>query len=144
MQSERNFLSRAREKGRKMNNKWIFCYYLNAFLSSSMLSGNAFCCFLCLGKIQQVYEWIFCLLCVFFAFSTMPFLLETFFFHGERTRKIVEGRLLLLDDSILFRLFMLKYSWCSAKNQVSFPTAKRVFLKPNVNLNFIQSTQKHS
>lgn len=58
-------LCRAKETlSREVNNKWIFCFYLNVFLSFHFHISSLFR--LCLGKIQQVTSGIFFLLCVFY------------------------------------------------------------------------------
>lgn len=130
-------------KQEKMNNKWIFCYYLNAFSLSHFLASR----FLRLGKNSTSYEWIFSS-CACFSPRMFFFLSSEFFFFFSfvflvKRRKIVEGRLLLLDDSILFRLFMIKYSWCLVFVCGFFPLAKTILLF-RLYVNFIQSTEKHS
>lgn len=105
-------------KKRKMNNKWIFCYYLNGFccltLTFLRFSRNILLQLFVFRKNSTSYEWVFHLLRVFPAFTNFFYFFSqsSLFVLGEKETKIVEGRLLLLDDSILSRLFMLKYSWC--------------------------------
>jgi hypothetical protein len=88
-------LSRETKSEQQMDFLLLFkCFFFSPFLCASSVKEGT----------QQVK---FFLLCVFFGFAAL------WVFFPIRSRwKGKERRLLLLDDSILFRLFMVKYSWC--------------------------------
>lgn len=151
-----------KEEERKANNKWILCYYLNAFSTFTFFRSRWLVFRKKFNKLRVNFLLFFFLPLVRafflenFLFFTFPSFLLLFFLllscSRWKGRKFVEGRLLLLDDSILFWLFMIKYSWClvfvlrflSHKQKLLSLSLSLLFLFAKLNVNFIQSTEKHS